>query len=104
MNNKLTANQQPAEALRPLNNYVLVRHCEDEEVTRGGIILPDSSRIKSLRCIVLAVSDGLDGRAKIKQYDHVIVDPRGSVPVSGQADNKRFLVPYGCILAVVCKN
>jgi len=49
--------------LRPLDDRVVVQPVEAEEVTAGGIVLPDSAKEKPQRGKVLAVGPGklLDG-------------------------------------------
>ena len=44
--------------IRPLDDRVIVRPTEAEEVTAGGIVLPDSAREKPQRGIVIAVGIG----------------------------------------------
>ena len=44
--------------IRPLDDRVVVRPTEAEEVTAGGIVLPDSAREKPQRGIVIAVGIG----------------------------------------------
>ncbi len=43
----------------PLGDKVVVRRMEAEEVTAGGIVLPDSAREKPQQGRVLSVGDGL---------------------------------------------
>jgi len=45
-------------ALRPLDDRVVVEAVEAEEVTSGGIVLPDSAKEKPQRGTVLAVGPG----------------------------------------------
>ena len=49
--------------LRPLDDRIVVQPVEAEEVTAGGIVLPDSAKEKPQRGKVLAVGPGklLDG-------------------------------------------
>ena len=64
--------------IRPLGEKVLVKRLEAEQVTRGGIVLPDTAKEKPQRGTVLAVGDGRmlkDGtRAKfqVKKGDKVL--------------------------------
>ncbi len=44
--------------LKPLNDRVLVKRLESEEVTAGGIIIPDSAKEKPQRGMVVAVGPG----------------------------------------------
>jgi len=45
-------------AFQPLEDRVLIRPLEAEEVTQGGIVLPDSAREKPQQGEVLAVGPG----------------------------------------------
>ncbi len=47
-----------APKIRPLGEKVLVKRLEAEDVTRGGIVLPDSAKEKPQRGTVLALGDG----------------------------------------------
>ena len=44
--------------LKPLGDRVLVKRLEQEEVTRGGIIIPDSAKEKPMKGEVVAVGPG----------------------------------------------
>lgn len=44
--------------LKPLGNRVLVEPIEQEEVTAGGIVLPETAKEKPQQGIVLAVGPG----------------------------------------------
>ena len=44
--------------LRPLDDRVVVEPVEAEEVTAGGIVLPDSAQEKPQRGVVIAVGPG----------------------------------------------
>ena len=48
----------PRVAIRPLGDKVLVQRLEAEDVTAGGIVLPDSAKEKPKRGTVLSVGDG----------------------------------------------
>ena len=43
---------------RPMDDRVLVEPCEAEEMTTGGIILPDTAREKPQRGVVVAAGPG----------------------------------------------
>jgi chaperonin GroES len=45
-------------SIRPLGDKVLVKRLEAEEMTAGGIVLPDSAREKPKRGQVLSVGEG----------------------------------------------
>ncbi len=64
--------------IRPLGEKILVQRVEAEDVTSGGIVLPDSAKEKPKRAKVLSVGDGklLDtGKRKplqVKKGDEVL--------------------------------
>lgn len=45
-------------ALRPLHDRILVKPAEAEEVTKGGIIIPDTAKEKPQQGEVIAVGNG----------------------------------------------
>ena len=45
-------------AFRPLGDRVLVRRVEEEEKTKGGIIIPDSAKEKPQEGLVISVGPG----------------------------------------------
>ncbi len=44
--------------IRPLNDRILVQRLEEEETTKGGIIIPDSAKEKPAEGKVVAVGKG----------------------------------------------
>ncbi len=44
---------------KPLHNYVLLERLEEENITAGGIIIPDNAREKPSRGRVIAVGAGV---------------------------------------------
>lgn len=44
--------------LKPLNDRVLVKRLEGEEVTAGGIIIPDTAKEKPMRGEIVAAGPG----------------------------------------------
>ena len=65
-------------AFRPLGDRVLVKRVEEEEKTKGGIIIPDSAKEKPIEGEVLAVGNGKvleDGKVRaldVKAGDRVL--------------------------------
>jgi len=64
--------------LRPLNDRVVVKRVEEEEKTKGGIIIPDTAKEKPIQGEVLAVGSGRimeDGTKRaldVKKGDRVL--------------------------------
>jgi chaperonin GroES len=44
--------------IRPLHDRVIVRRIEEEETTKGGIIIPDTAKEKPIEGKVVAVGEG----------------------------------------------
>ncbi len=64
--------------IRPLQDRVLVKRVEEEQKTKGGIIIPDSAKEKPIEGEVIAVGNGKvleDGKVRpldIKKGDRVL--------------------------------
>ena len=64
--------------IRPLQDRIIVKRVEEEEKTKGGIIIPDSAKEKPLEGKVLAVGNGKileDGKVRpldVKVGDRVL--------------------------------
>jgi chaperonin GroES len=62
-------------AFRPLGDRVLVRRVEEEQKTKGGIIIPDSAKEKPQEGEVLAVGPGArDEQGKLQPLDVSVGD------------------------------
>jgi chaperonin GroES len=62
-------------AFRPLGDRVLVRRVEEEEKTRGGIIIPDTAKEKPQEGEVIAVGPGArDETGKVQPLDVTVGD------------------------------
>ena len=44
--------------IQPLHDRVIVKRVEEEETTKGGIIIPDTAKEKPMEGIVIAVGSG----------------------------------------------
>jgi len=44
--------------IRPLGDRIVVKRTQEEEKTKGGIIIPDTAKEKPLEAIVVAVGNG----------------------------------------------
>jgi chaperonin GroES len=65
-------------AIRPLHDRVLVKRVQEEEKTKGGIIIPDSAKEKPIEGKIIAVGNGKlleDGsvrKLEVKKGDRVL--------------------------------
>lgn len=94
--------------LKPLADRVLVRPIEREEVTKGGIVLPDTAREKPQEGEVLAVGDGRlseDGKRiplDVKVGDIVIYAKYGGTEIKIE-DEELIILRESDILAKKAK-
>jgi chaperonin GroES len=64
--------------LQPIGERIVVRREESEEVTKGGIVLPDSAQKKPARGVVVSVGtgklldDGTRSKPQVKEGDRVL--------------------------------
>ena len=64
--------------IRPLQDRIIVKRVEEETMTKGGIIIPDSAKEKPLQGQVIAVGNGKvleDGKVRpldIKAGDRIL--------------------------------
>ncbi len=57
-------------AFRPLHDRVMVKPTEQDEVTKGGIIIPDTAKEKPMQGEVIAVGPGArDDHGKVNPLD-----------------------------------
>ncbi len=55
---------------RPLNDRVLVRRIEEDEMSAGGIIIPDTAKEKPMQAEIIAVGPGgRDENGKVTPLD-----------------------------------
>ncbi len=93
---------KPIETVEPIGKRVLIRKDEDKKETKGGIKLPDNIEIPTITGRVVAVSAEIQSMPEIplKQYDKVLFNPKGAIPVDFEGDNRLFVVEVENIVAV----
>ena len=90
------------EVVEPIGERVLIRKDEDRKVTKVGIHLPDKIEIPTLTGRVVTVSTVIENNPDypISQYDKVLFNPKQSIPVDFEGDNRLYVVPIEDIVAV----
>ncbi|MBX3432227.1 MAG: co-chaperone GroES [Pirellulales bacterium] len=93
-------------ALQPLGDKVVVSRDESQEITAGGIVLPDSAKDKPSRGSVVAIGtgklldDGTRGAMQVKVGDRVLFT--SYAPENIEIDDEEYLLmSEGDILAVI---
>lgn len=84
--------------LKPLHDRVIVYVQKEESVSKGGIIIPESSIGKTTQGAVMAVGD--DPKIKVKAGDVVLFEKYAgtTVEIEGQ---ERLVIKSADILAVL---
>jgi len=92
--------------IRPIGDRVLVKHTEEKEQVRGGIIIPDSAKEKPMEAEVIALGTGKkDENGKpmafeVKVGDRVLISKYGGTEV--KIENEKFtLVREEDILGII---
>lgn len=96
---------QPFETVEPIGKRVLIRKDEDKKETKGGIKLPDNIEIPTITGRIVAVSAEIQTMPEIPlmQYDKVLFNPKGAIPVDFEGDNRLFVVEVENVVAVFRK-
>ncbi|MCM1490996.1 MAG: co-chaperone GroES [Muribaculum sp.] len=87
--------------IKPLGDRVLVEPTAAEEVTMGGIIIPDSAKEKPLRGKVLAAGNGTkDEEMVLKAGDEVLYGKYAGTEI--EFENKKYIIMrQSDVLAVI---
>lgn len=98
--------QSSFETVEPIGNRVLIRKDEDKKETKGGIRLPDNIEIPTITGRIVAISAEVRNSEDIPltQYDKVLFNPKGAIPVDFEGDNRLFVVEVENVVAVFRKS
>ena len=95
-----------ATKLKPLGDRVLVEPVEEQEVKKGGIIIPDTAKEKPTEAKVVSLGTGRkddDGKAvpfEVKKGDRVLISKYGGTEV--KLDGKEYkILNSDDILAII---
>jgi chaperonin GroES len=82
--------------IRPLHDRIIVKRVEEEERTKGGIIIPDTAKEKPIEGKVIAVGNGKvleDGKVRpldVKAGDRILFSKYGGTEV--KIDGEEHLI------------
>jgi chaperonin GroES len=92
--------------IRPLHDRILVKRIEEEEKTKGGIIIPDTAKEKPQEGRVVAVGKGKvdeDGKVRpldVKAGDRVLFSKYSGTEVKLEGDD-HLIIREDDILAIL---
>ncbi len=95
-------------SLKPLGNRVVAKRTEEEETSKGGIILPDSAKQKQETATVVALgtgkttSEGKDIPIPVSIGDTILMDKYAGQEVTVD-DEEYIIVGADDIIAIVNK-
>jgi chaperonin GroES len=90
MHKKKQIETKSLEIVEPIGKRVLIRKDQDKKQTKGGIQL--SAEVENSPDIPL------------RQYDKVLFNPKGAIPVDFEGDNRLFVVEVENVVAVFRKS
>ncbi len=82
--------------IRPLQDRIIVKRVQEEEKTKGGIIIPDTAKEKPVEGKVIAVGNGKvleDGKVRpldVKKGDRILFSKYGGTEV--KIDGEEHLI------------
>ena len=83
--------------IRPLQDRIIVKRMQEEEKTKGGIIIPDSAKEKPLEGQVIAVGNGKvleDGKVRpldVKAGDRVLFNKYAGTEIKIEGEEHLML-------------
>jgi chaperonin GroES len=92
--------------IRPLADRILVKRIEEEEVKKGGIIIPDTAKEKPQEAEVVAVGPGkLDDNGKripleVKKGNRILIGKYAGTEVTIDGE-EHLIMSEGEVLAVI---
>ena len=92
--------------IRPLHDRVIVKRLEEEEQTKGGIIIPDTAKEKPIEGEVVAVGNGkvLESGKKlpleVKKGDRVLFGKYAGTDIQIEGE-ERLIMREDDIIAIV---
>jgi chaperonin GroES len=92
--------------VRPLHDRIIVKRLEEEEKTKGGIIIPETAKEKPIEGNVIAVGDGKvkeDGKKipmEIKKGDRVLFTKYGGTEIKIDGE-EHLMMREDDVLAII---
>lgn len=95
--------------IQPLHDRVVVKRVEEEEKTKGGIIIPDTAKEKPIEGIIAAVGSGKsegEGKKKVpldvKKGDRVLFSKYAGTEINIEGE-EHLIMKEEDIIAIIVK-
>ena len=85
--------------IRPIRNFILIQPCPADEVTAGGIYVPESIRERSSKARVVAVGNGTKDRPMRYRPTYTVYHIKEAGVEVEQGGEKYYLIPDSDVLA-----
>lgn len=94
--------------IKPLHDRVIVKRVEEEEQTKGGIIIPDTAKEKPIEGMVVAVGSGKsegEGKKKVpldvKEGDRVLFSKYAGTEIRIEGEEHLIMKEEDIIATIV---
>jgi len=91
---------------RPLQDHIMVKRMDEEETSKGGILIPDTAKEKPQRAKVIAVGKGKvneDGKVQpldVQKGDRVLIGKYSGTEVNINGD-EHLIIREDDVLAIL---
>ena len=92
--------------IRPLQDHIMVKRMDEEETSKGGILIPDTAKEKPQRAKVIAVGKGKvneDGKVQpldVQKGDRVLIGKYSGTEVNIDGD-EHLIIREHDVLAIL---
>ena len=92
--------------IRPLGDRILIKRMEEDEVKKGGIIIPDTAKEKPMQAKVIALGSGKkndEGKIipfEVKKGDNVLIGKYAGTDVKFD-DTEYLIIREEDVLAII---
>lgn len=90
--------------MQVLNDFVLVKPCPSDEITEGGLYIPESARERSCMAEVISVGSGISNAQMYAQVGDTVIHIKGAGQEIIIDDVSHFAIKQIDILAYVTNN
>ena len=95
--------------MRPLNDWMLVEEIEEDQMSPGGIVLPEKKKLLIKKGKVLSISEDIKPKLrkeakelKFNIGDVVLFHSQVGIPVDiTNKDNRQFFMKYESVMGIV---